>query len=240
MTSIQGKRIKRFALGATAWLRRYGITLLVLGVALLSARSVMAADGETGINGNTLTGLIGGIIASTIINLFTQRRNLRVESKADSANAQVKSLARELGVDDPKKATPDIVQMQTQINKLETDLTTVKNELVTTLEERDSARTAAAKQVEKNSEDNQRAQSQIDRLTRDRDEERQISARLEEQLRDYDHRFHEQELKMERIMGRLDQQGVTDSLGNTMQTVAKLLNDVSLRLTSTQPEGTAT
>ena len=224
------------------FVRRYGITLLVIGIALLlSARSVMAADGDSAITGNTLTGIIGGILASTIYNLFTQRRAQRVESKADSANAQVKSLARELGVDDPQKATPDITKMQAELTEVKADLKTVQNELVTTMRERDTAREQAAKQLDKNTQDSVNAQAQIDQLTRDRDGERKISAELERQLQDFKKQFHEQELKMARIEGRLDQQGVQDNLSNALQTAAKLLNDVSLRLMgAAQPEGTAT
>ena len=226
-------------LALTAWMRRYGITLLILGIALLSARSVMAADNGTTSFSETAQSFIGGVIASTIINLIVGRGFKRAENKADNATAKVNNLAKELGVDDPKKVTPDVTKLEAKVGGLEKDLTTVKNELVRTLEERDSAREQVAKQLEKNTQDSVSAQTQIDQLTRDRDEERQTSARLEQLLRDQDQRFRDQELKMARLEGRLDQQSIQDQLSGTMQTVAKLLDDVSKRVTA-QSEGMTT
>lgn len=230
--------MRRFLHNRGLWLRRYGISILVLAVALISARGVLAADNETSSTVQTLQGLIGGIIASTIVQVFTQARNLRTASKADQTEKKVNTLARELGVDNPEKATPDITKMNSEITEVKSELETVKRELITTLTERDTARVLAATQVEKNAQDMVSAQGEIDQLKSERDGEREVSARLERQLTDYDKRFHEQELKLARIEGRLDQQAVQDSLGNTMQTVAKLLNDVANKLVTTaQPEG---
>jgi chromosome segregation ATPase len=221
------------------WLRRYWITLAVLGVALLSAGSAMAADTDTVSTAQTIQGFLGGIIASAIAQLFTQRFNLRTASKANEAAAQVKTLARELGVDDPHKTTPDLVKMQGQITTLQEELTTVKNELVSTLKERDTARDLLGIQMEKHSQDSINAQGEIDTLRTELGGEREVSARLEQQLRDNEQRFHDQELKLARIEGRLDQQGIQDRLSHTMETVAKLLNDVADKLVATAPEGSA-
>ncbi len=223
-------------------LRSYTITLLVVGIALLSVSSVLAAEAAApASSSDDIRSFIGGVIASTIINLIAQLHFRRVANRAQKTEAKVDTLSRELGVDDPQKATPDIMKMQSQVEKLDIDLSTVKDELVNTLQERDTARTLLNAQMEKNTQDSVNAQTQIDQLTRDRDDERQVSARLESQLRDYDQRFHEQELKMARIEGRLDQQAIQDNLSHAMQGFVSALEKVAERLAGQpQPEGTPT
>lgn len=231
--------MRRFA---SSVLRSYTITLLVVGIALLSVSSVLAAEAAAPASSNDdIRSFIGGVIASTIINLIAQLHFRRVANRAQKTEAKVDTLSRELGVDDPQKATPDIMKMQSQVEKLDIDLSTVKDELVNTLQERDTARTLLNAQMEKNTQDSVNAQTQIDQLTRDRDDERQVSARLESQLRDYDQRFHEQELKMARIEGRLDQQAIQDNLSHAMQGFVSALEKVAERLAGQpQPEGTPT
>jgi len=234
-------------LRAAAWiyqrLQRYGILLAALLILPLTFGPALAQSQMNQPDASSSAAWVGTMIATILMTFVSQRawNNAReARDKAQDANKSVQKLNKELGVDDPATTTPDIMQMQKQVEQLRKDLSTLQNELTRTLEERDTAREQVVKQNEINAENSLKAQSQIDRLNNDLQGERETSARLEQQLTAYDQRFREQELEIAHIKGRLDQQGVQEQWSNTMQTIAKLLNDTSIRLIGGQPEGAAT
>lgn len=232
--------MKRLLLDMQTSLRRYGVTLLVLGIALLSAQRVLAADNGTTSLTETIQSFIGGIIASTIINLFVQRRLQRTETKADNAQAQVKTLSRELGVDDPQKPTPDVTKMQDEIKELKGSLATVQKELTTTLQERDTARELLSRQVDRNAEDMVNAQRVIDGWERKHREQNDLIAAQENTIGNYEHQLQLVQLNLARLEGRLDEQGKQEQLVNAFKSLTDSFLQAMGRLMppAPQPEGT--
>lgn len=229
------------------WTRRSWITLAVLGAALLSAQRVLAADnGQTTDFGQTVLGVIGGVIASTIINLINQRHNLKVATKAENTEKKVETLTRELGVDDPGKATPDITKMHTEIVELQTKLTAVQNELTVTLKERDDANLKRDEayeqvraQVDLKAQDNLIAQNTIDRLQKQSDEQNALIASQEATISEYEQRFHRYDLNLARLEGRLDEREKQEQLVSSIKSMTDSFLQVIGRLMPAQPEVTA-
>lgn len=224
-------------------LRSYTITLLVVGVALLSVGSVLAADSSaTSSTSELLQSFIGGVIASTIVNLFAQVHFRRVASRAQKTEAKVDTLSRELGVDDPNKATPDITKMQTEVQKLGGDVETLQDELTKTLQERNTAEELLAKQVEASASDKVNAQAEVDQWRGRYEGEKEVSANLERQLTNYEARIHEMELKQATFEGRLQQQALHDNMAVAIQGFVAAVEKIAERLAvpAVQPEANPT